>query len=269
MEIQSSIDNIKKGRILTLALVVSLSILIFKVTQSTDVVNPLSVILRGFGYFIVTYIGLVWAFRFQVTLHSLLYILPQSSLFIFTQVIFFELFFFRRVGRVYEVLILLVMLLLLFLGSYVVFLMSNVFNVATIKEIPLIHAARTVSLLSTLIATFFITLGLLDANFGIILTFLLISIVYILNIFFYLKHTEVNRDRVGVYVLLTYLFMIVPTISLSFVSQRHELVALAPTVGGFIALEIISKRHRNMLTLFNRLQYIVILIIIFVLGLSL
>lgn len=266
MEIYTSIDNVKKGRILTLAIVISLSILLFKVTQTSEVVNPITVLFRSLIYFLVTYVGLIWAFRLQVTIHSLLYILPQSSLFIFAQVLFLELFFFRRVGRVYEILILVVMFLLLFVGSYVVFLMSNVFNVSTIKEIPLIQAARTVSFLSTLIATFLLTLGLLDSNFNIIIVMIILSISYFLGVFFHLKHMEINKDRIGEYTLLTVLFMVISVLSLSFVSHRHEIIALAPTVGAYVALEVITKKQRNMLSFVDNLQFILVLSVIFILG---
>ncbi|MBI2356575.1 hypothetical protein HYV12_00745 [Candidatus Dojkabacteria bacterium] len=267
MELQTSVDNIKKGRVLALALIVSISILLFKVTQTTDIVNPLTVLLRAFGYFIATYVGLIWAFRLQVTLHSLLYILPQTSLFIFAEVIFLELFFFRRVGRVYEIVILLVMLVLLFFGSYVVFLMSNVFNVSTIKEIPLIQAARTVSFISTLISTFFLTLGLMDGNINIIPTFLLLLITFTGIAFFHLKHMEINRERLGEYTILTVMFMMVSVMSLAFVSQNHEIIALAPTVGAYVVIELVTKKQRNMLNLFDILQYIFLITTVFILGL--
>ncbi len=266
MEIQGSVDNIKKGRILTLALAISISILIFKVTQTTDLVNPISVILRSFIYFVVTYLGLIWAFRLQVTIHTLLYILPQSSLFILAEVIFLELFFFRRVGRVYEVLILLVMLILLFVGTYVVFLMSNVFNVSTIKELPLIQAARTVSFLTTLIGIFFITVGLLDGNINMLFMMAMLIVVYFGLIFLHLKHMEINKDRIGEYTVLTLLFMVMSVVSLAFVSQRHEVIALAPTVGAYIALELITKKQRNLLSYFNMVQYIFLITAVFVLG---
>jgi hypothetical protein len=269
MEIQSSIDNIKKGRILALAIVISVSTLLFKVTQTSDIVNPLTVLLRGLSYFAFTYIGLIWAFRLQVSLHSLMYILPQSSLFIFAQVIFLELFFFRRVGRVYEVLILVGIFILLFIGSYIVFLMSNVFNVSTIKEIPLIQAARTVSILSTLIATFLITLGLLDSNFNIIIVMALLTVIYFGSVFFHLKHMEINMGRIGEYSVLTVLFMIISVLSLAFVSHRHEIIALAPTVGAYIALEVVTKKQRNMLKPTDWIQYILFISAVFIFGILL
>ncbi|HRI05400.1 MAG TPA: hypothetical protein PLV59_00380 [Candidatus Dojkabacteria bacterium] len=264
MEIPTTVDNVKKGRILTLALIISISILIFKVTQTTDIVNPIVVLLRSLVYFAVAYVGLIWAFKFQVTLHSLLYILPQSAMFIMSEVIFLEMFFFRRVGRVYEILILVGMLILLFIGTYVVFLMSNVFNVATVKEIPLIQAARTVSFLATLIATFFLALGLLDGNLDIIPTTLILAFAFFSLVFFHLKHMDLGKERLGEYTILVLLFMLSMFISTAIVSQSHEVIALAPTIGAFVALEIITKKQRNMLTPFTILQYIFFITAIFV-----
>ncbi|KKR06297.1 MAG: hypothetical protein UT34_C0001G0337 [candidate division WS6 bacterium GW2011_GWF2_39_15] len=267
MEIQGNIDNVKKGRILTLALVISLSILFFKITQQSVIVNPVTIILRGVGYFIFSYIGLIWALRFQVTLHTLLYIVPQTSLFIFAEMIFLELFFFRRVGRVYEVLILIGILAILFGGIYMSFLMANIFNVSTIKkEIPLVQAARTVSFIGTLICTFFITVGIMDANFNIFITMAILLLTYTGLIFFHLRHMDISWERIGGYTALTLLFLSTSVIALAIVSQRHEVIALGPTVGGFISLEYITKKQRNMVRNFDLIQYVFLLVLTFILG---
>src|SRR6185369_2594567 len=99
----SNIDNSKRVRLIIVAIIAVVGILFIKLFSRNLIVNPLEVFLRGFGYSLIIYLLLVWALKFQVTLYSLLFIIPQSVLFLLTQYYFLEFFFFRRIGRLYEI----------------------------------------------------------------------------------------------------------------------------------------------------------------------
>jgi len=199
----------------------------------------------------------------------LLYVLPQSSLFIMAEVLFMELFFFRRVGRVYEVLIILAVMIVLTIGTYISFLMTNVFNVATIKEIPLIQAARTVSHVVTLLVLYFITSAVLDSGLNFVVIFLVPLVFYAASIFLHLKHMKIEGNKLVRYTLLSILLAYTLYVGVMLVSQRHELIALAPTVGGYVALELLVQKDRNMLNAYDFVQYIAMIIGVYLLNIFL
>lgn len=139
--VDRNIDEEKRGKFLTLAALIALTIFISKIIQSETQLIVSRIYLNAFFYAVFTFLGLLWAFKFQVKKRSLLFVL-QPALFVFSQVLFLEFFFFQKFNRIYEAFILLILVLLVFLGNYVSFLMANVLNVDLFKKIPLAQVGR-------------------------------------------------------------------------------------------------------------------------------
>ncbi len=259
-EVRGVIDNIKRGRILTLALLVSISLFFLKVSQTADVVSIPSVYLKAIVYFFLSYIGLWWALRFQVSKKSAIYVLPQSSLFVFTQVLFIELFFFQRFGRVYEAFLLFFLLILMFLSTYISFLTTNVFNVGSVKEIPLLQVGKTTSYILSLLMVFFFTFGLLESSFNPILILLLLAGFYASIIFMHFNHLGIGQGSFKGKVLLTVLAMLFMFIGSAFIGSMHEAIAFAPMVTMFVMAGVVMRVDKNQLRVWDIIEYIVLLV---------
>jgi len=136
-------DAVKRGKLLALSFLIALSVFVQTVIQSQDP-TLLRVSITALIYLIFSFVGLVWAFNFQVKIKSLPFLL-HSSLFVMSEYLFIQLFFIEKFSRIYEGVLLLILVGLVFLGTYVSFLMSNVFNVNLYKQIPLANVGRTTS----------------------------------------------------------------------------------------------------------------------------
>lgn len=259
-EVRGIVDNIKKGRLLTLAVVISVSLFFIKVTQTSENVGIWGVYLKAVIYFILSYLGLWWALRFQVNKKSALYVLPQSALFVFTQVLFIDLFFFQKFGRVYEALLLLFLLLLMLLGTYVSFLTSNVFNVGSVKEIPLLQVGKTTSYILSLLMVYFLTFGLLESALHPLLILIFSGLFYVSIIFMHFRHLGIGQGSFKGKVLLTVISMLFMLTGASFVSSLHEAIAFAPMVTMFVMVGIVMRVDRNQLRIWDILEYTFLLI---------
>ena len=76
-------DSEKRGKLLFLAGIITLAIFLTKVLQGEADISTWRIYLDGIIYFAVAFVGLLWAFNFQIKLKSLLYIF-QASLFVFS-----------------------------------------------------------------------------------------------------------------------------------------------------------------------------------------
>lgn len=262
----NNVDNSKRARIIVIAFLSILGILLIKLFSRELTVNPLDAFLRGLGYSVIIYFLLVWALKFQVTLYSLLFILPQSVFFVLTQYYFLEFFFFRRIGRVYEVLILIVILGLMFVSTYVSFLMANVFNVATIKDIPLIQAARTTSYVLSIISSYFVTYALMDSGISIFIYLPLLLISYFLIVMFHLKHSDIDHDRIGVLSNLITISMFIGVFSTIFISSQHIFASLIPSAILYIEVGILMNKSKNLLAKTDFIIYTITVCAVFILN---
>ncbi|HVX92639.1 MAG TPA: hypothetical protein VHA74_00825 [Candidatus Dojkabacteria bacterium] len=260
------VDNSKRGRIILAAAITILGVLFIKLFSKELTVNPLDAFLRGLGYSVLVYLLLVWALKFQVTLYSLLFIIPQSVLFFLTQYYFLEFFFFRRIGRLYEILILMVILVFMFVGTYISFLMANVFNVATIKEIPLIQAGRTASYVLSIVSSYFITYALMDSGINIFVYLPILLISYFLIVLFHLRHSDVEHDRIGVLSIFITTSMFIGIFSTIFLHSQHIVASLIPSAILYIEVGILMNKTRNLLSKMDLMIYTITILTVFVLN---
>jgi hypothetical protein len=259
-EVKGLVDEVKKGRLLALALLISVSLFIVKLSQSSPVASTSAVYFRAVLYFVLSYIGLLWALKFQVRAKGLMFVLTQSSFFIFSEVLFIELFFFRRFGRVYEALLLFFLLALMFGGTYISFLTANVFNVGNIKEIPLLQVGKTTSYILSLLMVYFVTFGLLESAFDPVTSFILIALFYIAIVFMHFRHLGIGKGSFWGRVVLTIAAMLILLIGNALTGSMHELVALVPMIAMFVMTGVVMHTERNQLSKLDIAQYVLLLI---------
>lgn len=257
-------DSEKRGKLLFLAGIISVAIFLTKILQGQTETVTLRIYIDAAIYFVLSFVGLLWAFNFQVKARSLLYIF-QSSIFVFSEVLFVQFFFFQKFNRIYEALILLLLLILVFVGNYVSFLMANVFNVGLFKKLPLVHVGRTSSYLVSLLMTYFLTFSFLASNFPmyvliplVIITYVIIALVHYINMG--IEEGELWRKSLLTAVITSILFL---GIFLS--GNIHELLAIVPALGYYFSVSMVTQEQifrKNSSNL--NLSLIVLAIIFFV-----
>ena len=258
-------DNVKRLKIVLLSFAISFSLFFTKIFAQGE--SLLKIYIVGGVYFIVSVIGLLWAFDFKIRLKSLVYIL-QGGLFVFSEVLFVLLFFFQQFNRIYEGILLIVLLGFMWVITYVCFLMVNVFNVSLYKNLPLIQVARTASYILTLLMVYFFTFSILASGFPLYVIFPVIFLVYLFVL--YMQFNELGMEkgviwRRVVILSLVNMFTIVPFI---FVGSSHEIVAIVPTVGGFVGGGLLNLSNQKNIKWqifgYNILLLVVILLAVYI-----
>jgi len=79
-KIGRNIDEEKRGKLLVLAAFIALAIFVSKITQAESQVGIWRIYLTAFIYFLITFVGLIWAFGFKVKKKSILFLLQPSFL---------------------------------------------------------------------------------------------------------------------------------------------------------------------------------------------
>lgn len=262
MAIQS-VDKDKRGKLILISGLVTLFAIFFKISQKSDTLSLIQVSINAGFIALLSYIGLLWAFRFMVTLRSMVYVLSQASLIVFILTVFLEIFVFRRVGRVYEALILLTISGLMFLGTYGSFLMANIFNVAQFKELPLIQVGKTSSFILTILSIYFSTYVMLDSQVNGYVTIMLLSIVYFLLILLHIRHLNVERNVVWKHLITVFILVLLTALAQIVIGGNPLISALVPTVVAYslINLVVIEKP-----TVSQKFEYYISTIIAFTLS---
>jgi hypothetical protein len=258
-------DNVKRLKIILLSFGIAFSLFFTKIFARGDALIDIYVV--GVIYALVTMVGLVWAFNFKVKFTSLKYIF-QGGLFVFSEVVFVLLFFFKQFDRIYEGLLLIVLLIFLGVLTYACFLMINVFNVGLYKELPLLSVAQTASYILTLLMIYFLTFGVLASGFPLYVIFPLIFLIYIFLLYMEFNELDVevtNLRYIVVIIALINTFLLLPFI---FVGSSHEIIAIVPMIGGFVGGGLITIKGEDnikwQLFGYNLLVLIAILIVVYV-----
>ena len=264
MEIEKAVntneDAVKRGKLLTLSLLIALSIFIqtiFRVNEG-DIIRT---ILTALVYLVVSAIGLIWAFNFQVRFKSIPY-LVQSALFVASEYLFVQLFFVQRFSRIYEGLLLLILIGIVFVGTYVSFLMSNVFNVNLYRSIPLVNVGRTTSYIISTFTLFFLLFALLALQLQVYFILPMVILVSIFLSYIHLKNLGYEgllHKRKTLLVSIIVIFMFLGSF---FSGVTHEVSVLGPVVGYFAGIGIANMKNRSTNKSIELLMYISILIVI-------
>lgn len=237
---ETNTDKEKRVKLVLLAAFIALAIFVNKIFQSQTQVLLWRVYLNAGIYFLIAFVGLLWAFNFQIKKKSLLFLL-QSSLFIFSESIFVELFFFQKFNRIYEFFILLILMLLVFIGNYISFLMANVLNVDLFKKIPLVHVGRTSSYLVSLFMMYFFTFSFLVTGFQIYILIPLIIIIYGIIIYIHYLNVGMEEGEIWRKFLLTLFLCVTLFLGVFLSGDLHELISLVPVAGYYLAVGVVSK----------------------------
>lgn len=233
-------DSIKRGKLLTLAFLIGLSVFVQTIIKDHDP-TIFRVLITALIYLVFSFVGLVWAFDFQVKIKSLPFLL-HSSLFVMSQYLFIQLFFVEKFSRIYEGILLLILVALVFVSTYISFLMANVFNVNLYKSIPLANVGRTTSYIISTLSIFFITFGLLSLQLPI---YILLPLQFGIVIFFSYIHLRnlgyegllLSRKTALVSLIVFFMFLG------SFLAGiLHEVSALSPTIGYFVGIGVANMK---------------------------
>lgn len=233
-------DSVKRGKLISIALLIALSVFVQTLIKSNDL-TVFRILVTALIYLGFSFVGLVWAFNFQVKIKSLPFLI-QSSLFVMSEYLFIQLFFVEKFSRIYEGIILLVLVGLVFVSTYISYLMANVFNVNLYKSIPLANVGRTTSYIISTLSVFFITFSLLSLQIPV---YILLPLELGISFFFSFIHLRnlgfegILLSRKTLLVSLIVFFMFLG----SFLSGiLHEVSALGPTVGYFVGIGVANMK---------------------------
>jgi hypothetical protein len=260
-------DSVKRGKLISLALLIALSLFIQTLIKVEDITMSRIVII-GFIYFLGTFFGLIWAFNFEVKVKSLLFLL-YSSLFVMSEYLFIQTFFAQKFSRIYEGILLLILIGLVFIGTYVSFLMTNVFNVNLYKNIPLVHVGRTTSYIISIFSVFFLTFSVLALQLSVYLLIPIVLLIYSFLTYIHLKnlgYEGLQLRRKTFLVTTLVLFMFLGSFLAGIV---HEALALSPTVGYFVGIGVTNMSSKKNKINWELILYILALIIVIFINLQL
>jgi hypothetical protein len=263
--VDTNIDEEKRGKLLTLAAFIALAIFVSKITQSQTQVITWRVYLTSGIYFLITFVGLLWAFNFQVMKKSILFLL-QPALYVFSQAMFIEFFFFQKFNRIYEAFILLFLMFLVFIGNYVSFLMANVLNVDLFKKIPLAQVGRTSSYLISLLMMYFFTFSFLVSGFEIYFLLPLILLSYIFVVYVHYVNIGIEEGELYRKTVLTVLISFILFLGMFLTGDSHEIVSAIPVLGYYFSVGVVSQERVTYGKVRSFYFFVLVLIIIFLMG---
>lgn len=254
-------DNVKRLKLIFLSFGLSFSLFFTKIFANSN--SSVDIYVVGAIYALIAMVGLLWAFNFKVRRKSFKYLF-QGSLFVFSEVVFVLLFFFKQFDRIYEGVLLLLLLIFLWGITYSCFLMVNIFNVSLFKDLPLLNVAQTASYILTLLMIYFLTFGILASGFSIYIIFPILLLVYIFLLYMQFNEIGIEKSHVWYVVITIALMNISLLLPFTFVSSNHEVISIVPTIGGFVGGGILTlnSKENNKWQLFG--YNLLILIVIFI-----
>lgn len=197
-------DPGKRQRIIFLSLLVVLFVFGTKVwgrDMEWEIPEILLVaLLAGVG----VYLGLIWALRFDLRASGYLKVLPLPALFVFSSVLFVELFFFQIFERLFETIIFGGLLIGYVVVLNIVFLTTNILNVATVKELPLSRVAQTASYAITVFTVYCIGFSIIVVGPQIFIMLPLLMGLYCVAVYLHLSNLN-NMSTINAW---TYSFLI-------------------------------------------------------------
>lgn len=256
----TAVDNAKRGRLILVSALVTFLAFFLKIAQQSNDISLFQIYLNAGFVGFVTYAGLLWALKFQVTLRTMTYVLSQSALIVFIFTLFLEMFVFRKVGRVYEFLILLLVSGLMFFATYGSMLMANIFNVSSFKEIPLVQVGKTTSLILTILSIYFASYVVLESQSNGYVTIILLSVMYFFIVLTHIRHLGIPRNTLWRSLFTVFILMILSAI-VQVVAGGNSLVsATVPTVVGYCVISIMTLDN---LSVMQKFEYFVMTFIAF------
>jgi len=211
----------------------------------------------------LTFCGLLWAFRFDVTRVGYMTVLPLPSLFVFGYVLFVELFFFQRFERIFEAVIFALILGVFWVILIIVFLTANVLNVATVKSLPLLQVAQTSSYMVSLFNIFFISFFIVNLGLQVPLTMALLFVVFWISIYLHISHFGIGT---AVILYTTGIACSVSVVSWALLLWPVEMLmrVLLPTVVAYIGMGIVLHDVRKAMRPLLNWEYLLMVLFVLV-----
>lgn len=255
---EGNVDSEKRGKLLLLAALIALPIFILKIV-SREAFPVWRIFVNSLIYFGSTFVGLLWALNFQVKKKSFIHIF-QASLFVLSEYLFIEFFFFQKFSRIYEAFILLALVVAVFFANYFIFLMVNVLNVNQFKQIPLAQVGRTISYISSIFMAYFFTFSLMVSGLATYILFPLMILLFFLIALLHYTNTDLEGEELFRKSFVTALIMIVLLVAVMFVGDMHEIISFAPVVGYFLCVNVLTHEKISNGYVKNFWLYIVFLL---------
>lgn len=219
----------KKGKIVLVSLFIVFSFLANKLfgPYHEILTNPL---ILSFLYALVAIFGFMWVLRFELNFRIVYLVSPHLGLIIFSQMLFIQMFFERSFGRIYEALLMSLILIFVFIITYITFLTSNVFAVVSFKKIPLEAVAKTSIYFISVLLVFFATYGLLSLQIHIVPLVIILISVYLLAAIFLLMYFYIETATILANSAMVFWNVLLIFVSSALFSVRIEFVALLVAV---------------------------------------
>jgi hypothetical protein len=259
----NSIDSAKRGRIILVSVIVTFLAFLIKISQSSNEIGLFQIFLNAGVVGVVTYFGLLWALRFQITLRALVYVISQPALITFVLTLFLQMFVFRRVGRVYEFLILILISILMFFATYASLLMANIFNVSSVKEIPLVQVGKTTSFILSIMSIFFSSYVILESQSNGYVTIILLSVMYFLIVLTHIRHLNIPRNSIWKSFSTIFVLLLISAFVQVIAGGNSLVSATVPTV---IAYSLFSIMTLENVTNLQKFEYFAITLVAFFLN---
>jgi hypothetical protein len=258
--IQQKEDSVKKGKILLLALFITFSFFFNKNLGPFYPILENSLVLATI-YSVITFFGFFWILSFKVNLRILSLILPQVVFLVFSQILFLDMFFDQTSGRLYETALMIVLLVVFFVLTHVVFLTSNIFAVSSFKKIPLEAVAKTTIYIISSLSIFFATYGFLNLEISTIFSIVLLLVFIFFSTVFVLSHFYLEMSTVFSNTVLVFWSVFLVLVGAVFFSSKVEFIALLLTMVFYFSVGLfISKREQ--ISKLKIVEYIFLLILI-------
>ena len=249
------------------ALVIVLWLFGFKLWKQENWELELAFLVSG-GAAVLTYIGLAWAFRFDLNRDGWLKVLPQPAIFVFGTMLFQEIFFFQQFERVYEAVIFGILLVIYGGVLTAVFLTANVLNVSTVKKIPLLQAAQTSSYLISLFSVYVVSFSIITSGLELYFVAPILFATYVLVIFMHLSHFDLGEKTVRMYALGIAWCALGVVLGLLLWPLEALFVSLIPTVLVYIGIGVVMHKARKTLTSRVYVEYVFVALFILLIVLT-
>jgi hypothetical protein len=264
----SYVDNRKRGGILAFSAFLGIALFVIRAWDLVDTYSDAGLFTVGAGYFLASYLGQILLFSFKVNKKSLLTVLPQASLFIAMEAVFVMSFFSSDFVRLIEMAIMMSLLTFLIFSTYFSLLMSNIFNVATFKMIPLSQVASTASYIVTVMTVYFITYAVTSSLLiDPLISGLVLFVVYFLIMMLHYLHMEIRLKEVLLLVFSIAFTAFCAFATVFFMGPHGEITAFVPAsiVFSGVGLEMVAKKSQSDKK-FVVLQYILVIVVAFLIN---
>lgn len=207
------------------------------------------------GSAVLSYLGLFWALRFDFKREAFYKILPQPAVFVFSSVLFLELFFFQAFERIYEGILLGFMMLGYTVVLVAVFLTTNILNVGTVKNIPLLRAAHTASYIISLFTVYFLTFSLITSDLSLYLEIPLLFLILIVVVSLHLFQLPLSKDQTRWLSFGISWAALMITLGLLLWPLDMLFISLAPAIVIYIGIGIVMNYIGKTLTFLRVLEF--------------